>query len=320
MKSRTMLALVVVVALLTMQAGDTWARARGGGSRGSRSFSAPRPAPMPSSPSQSFGSRSTAPAPAPAPALQPPVQRPGFFRGFGGALAGFALGGLLGSMLFGGMGRGFGIGFMDILILGAVAFIAWQFLRRRREAEQPAYATDGPSRYGAATASGGTAIGTVFAPGAHGGGEDDVAKGVEHLRQMDPGFDPGAIAAWAQTFFGNLQSCVAMRDVGMIRDRLAPEMYNVLQGQCQELKTARRTNRVEKVQLDRAEMTEAWQEGGYDFVTVYFSGTMFDYTVDDRSGDVVEGSKTEPQAVEEYWTFTRPVGPRPWRLSAIQTQ
>lgn len=23
--------------------------------------------------------------------------------------------------------------------------------------------------------------------------------------------------------------------------------------------------------------------------------------------------------VEEYWTFTRPVGPKPWRLSAIQT-
>src|SRR2546429_529338 len=30
------------------------------------------------------------------------------------------------------------------------------------------------------------------------------------------------------------------------------------------------------------------------------------------------GSKT-PQDIEEYWTFTRPVGPKPWRLSAIQT-
>ena len=35
------------------------------------------------------------------------------------------------------------------------------------------------------------------------------------------------------------------------------------------------------------------------------------------SGEVIAGSKTEPVKFEEYWTFTRPVGNNPWRLSAI---
>jgi predicted lipid-binding transport protein (Tim44 family) len=32
----------------------------------------------------------------------------------------------------------------------------------------------------------------------------------------------------------------------------------------------------------------------------------------------VEGATT-PVDIQEYWTFTRTVGPKPWRLSAIQT-
>ena len=65
-------------------------------------------------------------------------------------------------------------------------------------------------------------------------------------------------------------------------------------------------------------MTEAWQESGQDWVTVYFAVSLVDYTVDDASGGIVDGSRTR-QDIEEYWTFTRPVGTNPWRLSAIQT-
>ena len=41
------------------------------------------------------------------------------------------------------------------------------------------------------------------------------------------------------------------------------------------------------------------------------------YNVDETTGQVVEGSKTDPVKFEEYWTFTRSVGPNAWKLSAI---
>ena len=46
---------------------------------------------------------------------------------------------------------------------------------------------------------------------------------------------------------------------------------------------------------------------------------MLDYTVDDATGAVAEGSRTAVQTIEDFWTFTRPVGNNPWKLSAIQT-
>jgi predicted lipid-binding transport protein (Tim44 family) len=262
----------------------------------------------PSTPSRTFNQ------PAPAPTMP---QRPGFFSRFGGALAGFALGGLLGSLLFhGGWGGGFGL--MDIVIVGGLALLAWQFFRRRRESQDPVYATDG--RYAdtptsPASTTNSTLLGADATPERT---DADVQRGIGHIRQMDPGFDPEMFGEWARTCFTNVQSAVAMRDAGMLRDRLTPEMYGVLQGQCDQLRAGRRTNYIEKIQIERSQISEAWQETGQDFVTVYLAGSLLDYVVDDASGQVVEGSKTQPQTLEEGWTFTRPVGPNKWKLCAIQ--
>ena len=45
---------------------------------------------------------------------------------------------------------------------------------------------------------------------------------------------------------------------------------------------------------------------------------LLDYTVEETSNQVLAGSRIEPVKFEEYWTFVRPVGPNPWKLSAIQ--
>jgi predicted lipid-binding transport protein (Tim44 family) len=148
---------------------------------------------------------------------------------------------------------------------------------------------------------------------------DDLARGLTHIRSMDPAFDPAAVADTARRMFQGVQQAVTMRDVAWIREHLGTEIYAVLQDQCDRLRAARQTNRVEKVDVRVADVTEAWQESGQDFVTVRLTGSMLDYTVDDASGNVVDGSRTAQADFDEYWTFTRPVGPNRWKLSAIQT-
>jgi predicted lipid-binding transport protein (Tim44 family) len=320
---RTALLPVVAVTLLTfmtLQAGEAWARAGGGGSRGSRSFSSPaRPMPSspaaPSSPSRSLGT--------PAPSSQPFQQRPSVFGGLMGGLAGFALGGLLGSLLFGGLGHGFGggIGLFEIVLIGGGIFLLMSYLRRRRSAEAPApaYAAAGVpgDAYGAAergqSAYAGTA--TMEAPA----GLSDLDRGLGHIQQMDPRFDAAAFTLVARNAFLEVQQAVAARDVSWLRDRLTGEVLAVLQAQCDRLRGAGQTNHIERIQVRRADITEAWQETGRDFVTVYLAASMLDYVTSDATGAVVEGSKTEPQDVEEFWTFARPVGNNPWQLSAIQS-
>jgi predicted lipid-binding transport protein (Tim44 family) len=307
---------LVVMAVLTTQISDAWARAGSGGSRGSRSYSSPaRPSPMsPSNPSTPSTARTQPTSPTTA-------QRPGgmFGGGLMGGIAGFALGGLLGSMLFGGMGGagfGGGIGMLEILLIGGGLFLLYRFMKSRREAQQPAYASGG-SAYGAGAPAGGTGIGgtaTMEMPA----GVSDLDRGIGHIQQMDPGFDAAAVAQLGRETFTSVQNAVMANNMAPVAGRLTSRMYTELQNQCDRLRATRQTNRLERIDVQRADVTEAWQESGQDYVTVYLEGTLLDYTVDDGSGRVVAGSNTATESFREFWTFVRPVGPNAWKLSAIQ--
>jgi predicted lipid-binding transport protein (Tim44 family) len=318
-RSLAVISLVVLMLSGVLMVADAWARAGGGGSsgsRGSRSYSAPmRPSPSPATPAR--------PA-APSSGFDQSA-RSGWGRGLLGGLAGFALGGLLGSLLFGGMGHGFGggIGLLELLIIGALVFFGVSWFRRRQ-----AQATAGGAGYTAPpqdrapayppgwsgpadTRSQATAVELPAAPG-------DLDRGIGHIRQMDAGFDSARMGEMASDAFFKIQGAWMARDMGPVRGLLTPEMFASLQQQCDQLRAARRVNRLENIALRSAQVTEAWQEGGRDYATILFLASVLDYTTDEDGRQVLEGSRTEPVKFEEFWTFSRPVGPNPWTVSAIQ--
>jgi predicted lipid-binding transport protein (Tim44 family) len=317
-------ALVLALSSLLFVA-EASARAGGGssgGSRGSRSYSAPAP----KSPSQVSPSRPTAPASPMAPAMP---QR----SGWGGMLGGLLVGGLIGSLLFGGMGGGLGglgggIGLMEIVLIGGLIVFAIMWMRRRQAAGAmgtPAYAGGygGPSSggwqpSGGSTYSGGGSSAAPVAVLEAPAELSDLDRGLGHIRQMDAQFDPAAFSESATDMFFKIQAAWTNRDMGRVTDLVTPEMRGVLQAQCDKLRADRRINRLENIAVRQAAVTEGWQEKGQDFVTVYFLASLVDYTTDESGAQVLDGSRTEPVKFEEYWTFARPVGPNPWKLSAIQ--
>jgi predicted lipid-binding transport protein (Tim44 family) len=318
-------ALVLALSSLLFVA-EASARAGGGssgGSRGSRSYSAPR------SPSQVSPSRPTAPA---SPVAPSPMQSPQR-SGWGGMLGGLLVGGLIGSLLFGGMGGGLGglgggIGLLEIVLIGGLIVFAIMWMRRRQAAGAagtPAYAGGyGGSSTGGWQPSGGSAysgsgssappVAVLEAPAEL----SDLDRGLGHIRQMDAQFDPAAFGESATDMFFKIQAAWTNRDMSRVADLLTPEMRGVLQAQCDQLRVDRRINRLENIAVRQAAVTEGWQEKGQDFVTLYFLASLVDYTTDESGAQVLDGSRTEPVKFEEYWTFTRPVGPNPWKLSAIQ--
>jgi predicted lipid-binding transport protein (Tim44 family) len=315
-RAMAMLVLAVLLLIPALWAADAWARAGGGsssGSRGSRSYSAP------ASPSTSPSSRPSTPASS---YQQPAPQRSGWGAGLGGMLGGLVLGGLIGSLLFGGMGHlgGGGIGLLEIAIVGALVYFGFSYMRRRQQAVAagPAGYADpqsAPPSWKPEPTSRSAAV--LDAPGA-GAVDTDLTRGIAHIRQMDPGFDPARFGEMASDVFFRLQGAWMTRDMGGMRGALTEEMYKTLQAQCDQLRAERRVNRLENIAVRSVEPTETWQEEGRDFVTVRFLANLLDYTTDESGTQLVDGNRTEPVKFEEFWTFTRPVGPGAWRLSAIQ--
>jgi predicted lipid-binding transport protein (Tim44 family) len=305
---------------------EVWARAGGGmsgGSRGSRSFSAPKSTSpgtsqyqSPSTPSPMYNR-----TPTPQPSGSP------FLRGLAGGL----VGGFLGNMLFGGMGHGWGgggfggsgMGFLEIILIGVLIFIVFRFIRNRRQAAQSQNLYEGQSQ----NISGGGGYSpppyqqpeTYAAPAQN--PDQDVATGIAHIRSMDYNFDPAAFKDWVQDLFFKIQAAWGNQDLAPINSSLTDQMRGIFQQDLDTQKAGNRVNHLENIAVRSVDITEVWQEEGKDFITVLFYANLLDYTVDKTSGNVLSGSKTEPVKFREFWTFVRPVGGRsPWQLSAINQE
>lgn len=293
---------------------DAHARAGGGrstGSRGSRSYSAPRP----SYREQSQPRQQVVPPPYQQAAPRPmPVQQPAggsFFR----SMAGGIVGGMIGGMLFrslgfgggwgGGMG-GSGIGLFEILLIAGIGYMIYRVVKSNS------------ASYGQSYDQGGYSSGTYTIPSQPYQPEvDDLEKGLAYVRQMDPSFDENRFNDNVMDIFFKIQGAWMNRDLTPVGGLLTDEMRRVFQGDIDNLIREKRVNRLENIAVRNVEITEVWQEAGQDYITTLIYANLLDYTADDATGQVVAGSKTEPVKFEEYWTFSRNVGNNPWKLSAI---
>ncbi|MBF0627549.1 MAG: Tim44/TimA family putative adaptor protein [Magnetococcales bacterium] len=302
-------------------------RAGGGssmGSRGSRSFSTPREAPA----QRSDFSQPTTPSSAMA---SPSAPRSGFGAGLMGGLTGLMIGGLIGSMLFGGEGSGMGL--LEMLLLGGVAWFLFQrFGKGRASAPAPAsmpepHPAQGPvslrkvslekeMNFSGNSPFQGQELPRTFAMGQ---GVDEVSQGLAQIASQDPQFNEARFLDGAKAAYQQIQSAWSDWSVDRLRPLLTERMWSMIEQQAKERQAAGRRDILEKIRFQTAELSEAWQEAGENWITVHFVVEMLEYETD-LAGRVLNGDPNRPILAEEYWTFCRPVGSRNpnWFLSAIQ--
>lgn len=308
-KTFAVLAAVLFVSLIVLEQN---AQARAGssnssGSRGSRSYSKPA-----STTSQPYSQPRQQVAP-PSNTLQ--QQGGGFLR----SMAGGMMGGMLGSMLFssfagasGGMGAGKlggGIGLFEIVLLAGGCYLVYRYIKKKR-AESPS-----------ASPAQNSFISTIIPISSTQQGNepviDEVGTGLANIRQIDPSFDENRFNDSVMDIFFKIQGAWMNRDLNSVSWHLTDEMKRILQVDLDRLLQEKQINKLENIAVRNVEVVEVWQESGQDYITSSIYANLLDYTTDDTTGVIVSGSKTEPVKFEEYWTFTRPVGNNPWRLSAI---
>ncbi len=77
-------------------------------------------------------------------------------------------------------------------------------------------------------------------------------------------------------------------------------------------------NKLESIAIRKVDIVDAGSVDNEDFVTVLFTANLLDYTVDEKTGDVVDGSMTEPVKFAEKWTWARPVKTEEWKLEGLE--
>ncbi len=279
----------------SMLASDADARPRSGG----RSFRAPaqQQGPQRQPPSQMQQNRGNQ-----------QQQTPGFGRGLLGGLMGGALGALLFGSLFG-MG-GSGMGILPLLLLG----IAGYFLYRRfmrGSATAAGYQGAGGDSFGVARQAETFSVPPIQdIPGPD--------RGLAAIRRSDPDFDEAHFLEVASDVFFKVQAGWMRRDLSSFRHLLGQQLADEYAGQFKEMEEKGQLNKLESIAIRKVAVADAGSDGKEDYITVLFTANLLDYTVDERSGALIEGSMTEPVKFAEEWTWARPVRTDKWLLEGVQ--
>src|SRR5258708_12111235 len=96
---------------------------------------------------------------------------------------------------------------------------------------------------------------------------------------MDGSFDPARFGEQASDVFFKVQAAWSTRDMRGAGAVLTPEMTDILQKDSDRLRAQGRVNRLENIAVRSVPLTEAWQEGGQDYVTLRFLSRPPDRTV-----------------------------------------
>jgi len=316
-KARVLLSVFFLLTALFWLGIDSEAFARAGGGRSSgrmgssSSGSYSRPAPPPSQP------------PATPQQMQTPTAPGGAGRGFLSGMAGGVMGGLLGGMLFRSLGfadpgtEGGGFGFGDLLLIMVILGIIYFVYKRFRSQNPMQMSAAGAESYSYQAP---TPIQVYAPPALEAATEDSKLEGLRHIREMDPSFNEKAFKDLAEDIFFKIQGAWTRRDLSNVRQLLSQEMFNVFQQDVNRMFAEKQINRLENIAVREVEIVEAGQKRGEEFVTARFYANLLDYTSDDKTGQIISGSSSDPVKFVEYWTFSRNVGEKNWVLAGISQE
>lgn len=246
-------------------------------------------------------------------------QQSGMSRGLMGGLLGGALGGmLLGSMF--GMG-GSGMGILPLLLLGVAGYFLYRrFAARPSNGPPPGYRAPPQNNnvFGGNFDAKESATQGGFTPPPEVPEKTSLEEGLDIIRIADPDFDPDYFLEVASDVFFKVQAGWMRRDISSYRHLLGEQLASEYEVQFAEMESRGELNKLENISIRNVEVVAAGSESGEDFVTVLFTANLLDYTVDDKSGDLISGSDTEPVKFAEEWSWARPLGTQDWKLEGIK--
>lgn len=267
------------------------------------------------------GGRSFKMAPrAPSKSMQSaPTQRTGgtFGRGLAGGLLGGALGGMLFGSMFGAGGTGMGI--LPMLVLGGLAYFLFKrFSTKQRQNGYQSYQQNPEQQSSSNMFSGAFGNSGQPPPSTPNIGGNLLEEGIDQIRENDKNFDPSYFTEVASDVFFQVQAGWMRRDLDSYRHLLGEQLAGEYAGHFAEMRSKGHINKLESIAVRTLEIVQAGSDGREDFVTVLFSANLLDYTVDDTSGDLIDGSMTTPIKFNEEWTWARLVGTEEWKLEGIK--
>ncbi len=192
---------------------------------------------------------------------------------------------------------GSGGGIITVIILIVVAIVVLSMLKNARKSNgggqnHQAYASTAPS--------------------------PALASNMAALVNNDPDFSEEAFKADIANVYIQMQNCWQNKDWEPMRAHLTDTLYNQMGRQLDALKSAHRTNFVERISVLSIDIVNVVFTGGNDVIDVILKTRITDYTVDDNTGSVINGDKNAQLYMTYKWTLIRSTGTKTVKNAGVE--
>lgn len=134
----------------------------------------------------------------------------------------------------------------------------------------------------------------------------DSQKALE-LAKVDAFWNPDSIKDRIRFVYFKVQEAWMARDQRIAKDCLSDKLFKDHKRQTNLMKQNGTKNVLQDIHLAQARIVEVldFNDNSKDQFWVHITGSMIDYTINDKTGEVVEGKKDKSESFKELWKFVR---------------
>jgi hypothetical protein len=143
------------------------------------------------------------------------------------------------------------------------------------------------------------------------------------IKAGDPDFNEEMFLGRVNEMFVAIQYAWMNRNMEPVRRFLSDQQFSILNNSVQTDYIAKgQINKLDNVHITEMHPVEVTRQGDFDAVKMLITAACIDYTVDERTGQIVNpaelGDGTTSTTFQEYWTFMRKAGVKSKMDSTIQ--
>ncbi len=126
--------------------------------------------------------------------------------------------------------------------------------------------------------------------------------------QLDPKFDATAFGEKLGNLYVQMQNCWQAKNIESVRPYFTDALYQQMDRQLDALRRNGYTNYVERISVLGVNLRGFRQSDGEDHIIAELRTRIVDYTLNDKTGELVKGDKKKEKFLTYEWELTRASG------------
>lgn len=126
--------------------------------------------------------------------------------------------------------------------------------------------------------------------------------------QLDPKFDASAFGEKLGNLYVQMQNCWQAKNIESVRPYFTDALYQQMDRQLDALRRNGYTNYVERISVLGVNLRGFRQSDGEDHIIAELRTRIVDYTLNDKTGELVKGDKKKEKFLTYEWELTRASG------------